>query len=695
MPTTDTAAPVPTAEAPVLYRDVQALLKKAAPAEVSPYAHGGLGAFWELDRDGFVAASLYDQPLIAPEDELSCCGVPLTGAPPRSARSLLIKGLAGQAPFDGSQYTPLPWGGSHLARDDIERIARWIDDGCPDRNLASLTVDIDSGEPAPRIDVKGLAGPVYDVLTGDPNTYLYQQGEPLQRMSIDCMSPDQIERLRLAFRGLYDLNNWPADARSYNNMALIHQNHCQHGWERFLPWHRVYLYEFEQALRSRRPDVTMPYWDFTADRYVPEEPGTGQRIPLSFMAFLTVNSLTTLREDGVSEADIEKLKPIAVPKPETFYSQQTFFRRVSDLTDHDYSVGDKREAFLDALLESNSFWYPLRYPGEYTVKNPNTGKPEVATINKAIHYHYPTKEDIQQILSLRTFRDFGGGGLYNDSFGMLDQNPHNTMHIWTGGMNPQWDGSGPAGVRVIGRRYHQREDLYSQPQFGDMFSNLTASFDPIFWPIHSNIDRVWWEWQQSHPDASPSQPDAVLTPWGYTVRDTLDIHQFGYEYVKSTHIVPVGLTSPVGRFRSCPIVLPEAVHKSFGTAEVRLHRVPQLPRSCFVRVFLNNADADASTPLDRNVGYAGYFAIFGHGPCYGGPGHCDIPPSASAGRPGDARQRTMNTPRNHRVDVTAAIRRQIAMGFSQVTITLVVIGADYEEEKDLLRLDGVSLNFHD
>jgi hypothetical protein len=56
MPTTDTAAPVPTAEAPVLYRDVQALLKKAAPAEVSPYAHGGLGAFWELDRDGFVVA---------------------------------------------------------------------------------------------------------------------------------------------------------------------------------------------------------------------------------------------------------------------------------------------------------------------------------------------------------------------------------------------------------------------------------------------------------------------------------------------------------------------------------------------------------------------------------------------------------------------------------------------------------------
>jgi tyrosinase len=510
-------------------------------------------------------------------------------------------------------------------------------------------------------------------------------------MSLDCMGPDQIERLRLAFRGLYDLNKWTADARSYNNLALIHQNHCQHGWERFLPWHRVYLYEFEQALRTRCPDVTMPYWDFTAVAYRPEKPQCGQRIPRSFMAFLTRQSLETLAKGGVPLADIDKLKKIVDPELETFYSQQTFFAKVKDLTGTDYSVAKKRPAFIDALLESNALWYPLRYPGEY--KAPD-GK--VSTINERVHYHYPTAEDIQQILGLRTFRDFGGGGLYNDSFGFLDQNPHNTMHIWTGGMNPQWvANTTPAGVQVIGRRYHQRDELYSQPSNGDMYSNLTASFDPIFWPIHANLDRLWWEWHQTHPDGLPSRPDAVLTPWGYTMRDTLDISRFGYEYVKSTHIVPVGGTAPVGRFRSGPIEVPEAVQAGFGGAEVRLHRVPQLERSCFVRVFLNQPDADASTPLERDKGYAGYFAIFGHGPCYGGPGHCDVPPPATSFRPGDDRQRTMNTPRNHRVDVTAMARRLISEGKRQMTITLVVIGADYEEDKDVLRLDGVSLNFHD
>ncbi|MFH9725543.1 tyrosinase family protein [Streptomyces sp. NPDC017254] len=34
----------------------------------------------------------------------------------------------------------------------------------------------------------------------------------------------------------------------------------------FLPWHRRFLIEFEQALRSVDPTVTLPYWDWTVDR---------------------------------------------------------------------------------------------------------------------------------------------------------------------------------------------------------------------------------------------------------------------------------------------------------------------------------------------------------------------------------------------------------------------------------------------
>jgi tyrosinase len=120
--------------------------------------------------------------------------------------------------------------------------------------------------------------------------------------------------------------------------------------------------------------------------------------------------------------------------------------------------------------------------------------------------------------------------------------------------------------------------------------------------------------------------------------------------------------------------------------------VPQLLRSCFVRAFINQPNADASTPVRDNPHYAGYLAIFGHGECYGGPGHCDLPPPRA--RAFDQRPRSHNTPRNHRIDVTEAVRKALAKG-DQVQITLVVIGVDYREETDLLKLEGVSLNLLD
>src|SRR5262249_13805775 len=132
-----------------------------------------------------------------------------------------------------------------------------------------------------------------------------------------------------------------------------------------------------------------------------------------------------------------------------------------------------------------------------------------------------------------------------------------------------------AATRVGGRTFHAREDLYSQPDLGDMFSNLTASYDPIFWPIHVNIDRIWWEWQKRNPNATPVDLDAVLSPWNYTVRDTLDVAQFGYEYVRGSHFMPVGLEAPIGRFVSQPITVSEPM-KAFRRVEIRLHRVPQL-----------------------------------------------------------------------------------------------------------------------
>lgn len=41
------------------------------------------------------------------------------------------------------------------------------------------------------------------------------------------------------------------------------QMHMQHINSRLLPWHRVFLYLFEEALHNYHPDVCIPYWDWS------------------------------------------------------------------------------------------------------------------------------------------------------------------------------------------------------------------------------------------------------------------------------------------------------------------------------------------------------------------------------------------------------------------------------------------------
>lgn len=64
----------------------------------------------------------------------------------------------------------------------------------------------------------------------------------------------------------------PADhPHNWDQQAKIHHDHCPHGAWFFLPWHRAYLYYFEETIRqvTGDDDFALPYWDWTKNPQIP------------------------------------------------------------------------------------------------------------------------------------------------------------------------------------------------------------------------------------------------------------------------------------------------------------------------------------------------------------------------------------------------------------------------------------------
>src|SRR5262249_40672108 len=141
------------ATVPTRYERVKAILDQTLGTGRVDY--GGAGRFWDLPLEQFLEVRVYGVRMIAPASRTpppSGRGHAEAGSarpaaeesqppfPGRGEASGLVKGLRGVAPFDGTQFPRMPWGGNPVDEADIQFISDWIDDGCPepDRELEAV-----------------------------------------------------------------------------------------------------------------------------------------------------------------------------------------------------------------------------------------------------------------------------------------------------------------------------------------------------------------------------------------------------------------------------------------------------------------------------------------------------------------------------------------------------------------------------
>jgi tyrosinase len=144
----------------------------------------------------------------------------------------------------------------------------------------------------------------------------------------------------------------------------------------------------------------------------------------------------------------------------------------------------------------------------------------------------------------------------------------------------------------------------------------------------------------------------------------------------------------VERYVSPPILLPPHTERlEYTRADLVFYRVDHSGRSFEGRVFINLPDADATTPR-THANYAGSFHVFGHGGCFGGVGHCDVPTGPRD--PFDLRAQHQLTPVVKTIIVTDPLRRLASPTDPSITVTVVATTAG-NATNDVLEFETVRL----
>jgi hypothetical protein len=131
------------------------------------------------------------------------------------------------------------------------------------------------------------------------------------RKNVAKLGQTEIDKLKTAWNAI--VAKPPSDATGYYALASIHglpQAFCRHHEDRYNPWHRVYLKQLEDALRSVPgcQDVTLPYWDIKTPvpALLKSPPFDSYVVPVALPAPYGANYKTRRYNQATIDANLER-----------------------------------------------------------------------------------------------------------------------------------------------------------------------------------------------------------------------------------------------------------------------------------------------------------------------------------------------------------------------------------------------------
>ncbi|MBL3554190.1 tyrosinase family protein [Rhodovulum sulfidophilum] len=335
----------------------------------------------------------------------------------------------------------------------------------------------------------------------------------------------------------------PSDPHNWFRYAMIHLMDCPHGNWWFFVWHRPYVAHLERIVRIYGEDenFAMPYWDWTADPFVPD----------------TFFASSTYPDNALDPTSSH------YPDWDSFESAyhdpiEAFWNGLSD--------AQKQQETLRGFPDFESFWTTGVQPN-FTAAPANGRSKTLAAPDLT-----PPASDAVTLPIIEA-------GLAPEIFTTVVA----TDDARTGFNSPESQNHNQGvGAAIIEGQPHNKVHNNLGSVAGGWMPSLLSSVDPIFFMHHCNVDRLWDVWTTKERNAGRTalptaeeaprfDPEAFLfyiddagQPAPSTAGASMAIEPWGYAYTPgSGSASAAGLQSKRG-------IAPNAIalaNKDFGLNE--------------------------------------------------------------------------------------------------------------------------------